>query len=211
MNQATRTNVSVLGVIFGLSGFSHGLFEALQGNKPTEQLIINAVGESHLMWEHGGEPALALIPNFLVSGIIAMTFSIALIVWSIFFMHKKTGPTVYLILFIVLLLFGGGVAQIIFFPWFWLVATRISKPLNWWREKLPSRLKPRLAKLWIWVLVNCAALLTISPEIAFTGFLPFIKDTEVLLSIMMVSLIAVVLLLPVVFISGFAYDIINNE
>ncbi len=146
MNQATRTNVSVLGVLFGLSAFFHGFFEALQGNTPTENLIINAVGESQLMWEHGGEPAMALIPNFLISGIIAMVFSIALIVWSVFFMHKKSGPTIYLVLFIVLLLFGGGIAQIIFIPWFWLVATRINKPLNWWREKLSPGLKAPLSK-----------------------------------------------------------------
>jgi len=64
LNKATRANVAVLGVVFGLSGMSHGFFEALQGNKPTGGMFIAAIGEAHRMWPHGSEPAFTLIPNF---------------------------------------------------------------------------------------------------------------------------------------------------
>jgi hypothetical protein len=47
-----------------------------------------------------------------------------------------------------LLLVGGGVAQILFFPWLWLVGTRINKPLAWWRKILPGGPKATLGKLW---------------------------------------------------------------
>ena len=72
MNNATRTNVAVLGTIFGISGMSHGFFETLQGNVPTDGLFIFAIGAAQKMWPHGDEPAFTLIPNFLLTGIAAM-------------------------------------------------------------------------------------------------------------------------------------------
>ena len=129
MNKATRIIVATLGTIFGISGMSHGFFEILQGNIPTGGLFISAIGEAQKMWPHGNEPAFTLIPNFLMTGIAAMIVGLAIIVWSLGFVHKKNGPTVFILLFVLLLLVGGGVAQILFFPWIWLVSTRINKPL----------------------------------------------------------------------------------
>ena len=127
MNEATRTNVATLGTILGISGICHGFFEGLQGPIPTSGFIISAIGDAQKMWPHGNEPAFTLIPNFLISGIAAMVVGFAIIVWSLGFVHKKFGPTIFLLLFILLLLVGGGIAQIIFFPFIWLVSTRINK------------------------------------------------------------------------------------
>ena len=116
MNRATRTNVATLGTIFGISGMSHGFFEILQGSVPTDGLFISAIGEAQKMWPHGDEPAFTLIPNFLLTGIAAMIVGLTIIIWSLGFVHKKNGPTVFILLFILLLVVGGGVAQILFFP-----------------------------------------------------------------------------------------------
>jgi hypothetical protein len=43
MNKSTRTNVATLGTIFGISGICHGFFEVLQGNTPTNGLMISAI------------------------------------------------------------------------------------------------------------------------------------------------------------------------
>jgi len=43
MNRATRINVTTIGVIFGLSGMTHGFAETIQGNTPTGGLFINAI------------------------------------------------------------------------------------------------------------------------------------------------------------------------
>ncbi|MGB8980624.1 MAG: hypothetical protein WCC12_01995, partial [Anaerolineales bacterium] len=99
MNKATRLTVATLGTIFGISGMNHGFFEILQGNVPTGSLFISAIGEAQKMWPHGNEPAFTLIPNFLMTGIAAMIVGLAIIIWSLGFVHKKNGPVVFILLF----------------------------------------------------------------------------------------------------------------
>lgn len=207
MNNATRTNVAVLGTIFGISGISHGFFETLQGNVSTDGLFIFAIGAAQKMWPHGDEPAFTLIPNFLLTGIAAMLVGLAIIVWSLGFVHRKNGPTIFILLFVLLLLVGGGVAQILFFPFLWLVSTRINQPLRWWQKALPVRAQERLARLWPWSLAVSAALLAFALEIATTGFIPGVNDPERALSIMLACLGMEVIAFPLTFVSGFAYDL----
>lgn len=208
MNKATRINVATLGTIFGISGMSHGFFETLQGNVPTRGLFIFAIGESQKMWPHGNEPAFTVIPNFLLTGIAAMIVGLTIIIWSLGFVHKKNGPTVFILLFILLLLVGGGVAQILFFPFIWLVSTRIHQPLAWWRKVLPINLQEPLAKVWRWFLVVSATLLVCALIIATTGFVPAVNDPETVLSIMLFCLGMEALALPLTFVAGFAHDIV---
>jgi len=207
MNKATRINVATLGTIFGISGIFHGFFELLQGNVPTSGLFISAIGEAQKMWPHGDEPAFTLIPNYLISGVAAMIVGLTIIAWSLFFVQRKHGPTIFLFLFVLLLLVGGGIAQIIFFPFLWLVSTRINKPLTWWRKVLPAKIRKTLGKLWLWCLVISSTLLIFALEIAITGFVPWVNDPETALSVMIFCLIAVIILLPLTFMTGFARDI----
>ena len=207
MNKATRIIVATLGSIFGLSGMSHGFFEALQGNVPTGGMFIAAIGEAQIMWEHGSEYAFSLIPNFLITGIVAMLVSLTIIVWSIGFIHKKHGSIILFSLFVLLFLVGGGVAQIVFFPFICLVASRINKPLNWWRKVLPVRIRKPLGKLWLWCLATGSILFVFVLQIAITGFVPGMSDPERILSVMMICLGLEAIILPLTFISGFAQDI----
>lgn len=210
MNKATRISVAALGTVFGLSGMSHGFFEALQGNVPTGGSYIFAIGAAQKMWPHGDEPAFTLIPNFLLTGIAAMLVGLALILWSLRFVHKKHGPSVFLLLFLLLLLVGGGVAQTLFFPFLWLVSTRIHRPLTWWRKVLPVRLRAPLARVWPWSLALSVSLLAFALILATTGFVPGVNDPEVVLSIMLVCLGLEVILFPLTFAAGFAHDILSN-
>ncbi len=207
MNKATRIIVATLGTIFGISGMSHGFFEILQGNAPTGGLFISAIGEAQKMWPHGNEYAFTLIPNFLMTGIAAMMVGLAIIIWSLGFVHKKNGPAIFVLLFILLLLVGGGVAQILFFPLIWLVSTRINKPLAWWRKILPVKIQKPLGKLWLWSLIISSALLVFVLEIAITGFVPAVNDPDAVLSIMLFCLGVEAAVLPLTFVSGFAHDI----
>ena len=207
MNKATRITVATLGTIFGISGMNHGFFEMLQGNVPTGGLFISAIGEAQKMWTHGNELAFTLIPNFLMTGIAAMIVGLAIIIWSLGFVHKKNGSVVFILLFILLLIVGGGVAQILFFPWIWLVSTRINKPLTWWRKILPLKIQKPLGKLWLWFLIISSALLVFVLEIGITGFVPAVNDPEVVLLIMLSCLGMEVAVLPLTFVSGFAHDV----
>ena len=207
MNKATKIIVATLGSIFGLSGMSHGFFEILQGNTPTGGMFIAAIGEAQKMWLHGDEYAFSLIPNVLITGIAAVLVSLTIVVWSIGFTHKKRGPTILFLLFVLLLLTGGGVAQIIFFPFICLVSTRILKPLKWWRKVLPARIHKPLRKLWPWCLAIVSSLFVFALQIAITGFVPGMSDPGKILSFTMLCLGLAAILLPLTFISGFAQDI----
>ena len=75
------------------------------------------------MWHYGSEEVFTIIPNFLITGLLSMAVSLCIIVWSIAFVHRRNGPLVLLVLFILLFLVGGGIAQILFFVPLWVVSS----------------------------------------------------------------------------------------
>jgi len=183
------------------------VFETLQGNTPTGGMLISAIGEAHRMWPHGNEYAFTLIPNFLITGTLAMIVGFSIIIWSVGFVHKKNGPFIYLLLFILLFLVGGGIGQIVLFTLAWAVSTRINKPLLWWRKVLPESVRRVLAKLWLWFLVAGSLLLVMALEIAIFGFVPGVNDPDLILIVMLSSLGVGLGVLLLTFVAGFAHDI----
>src|SRR5450432_4029010 len=93
---AARVIVSTLGVLIAVGGMDHGLFEVLQGNNPTGGLVVHAIGEQNKMWAYGTEDAFTLIPNFLITGVVAIVVSVMILVWSVGFVHKKNGSLAFL-------------------------------------------------------------------------------------------------------------------
>lgn len=207
MNRATRIIVSTFGFLLGISGMNHGFFEALQGNTPTNGLIIQAIGEANRMWLHGTEEAFTIIPNFLATGILAMIVSLVVMIWSVGFVHKKNGPLVFIILFILLFLVGGGIAQVIMFTLAWAVATQINRPLTWWRKVLPENVRRALAPVWPVSLTIGSLLFLIALEIAIVGFVPGVTDSEQKLYICWSFLGAGLGTFLLTFVAGFAHDI----
>jgi hypothetical protein len=211
MNRATKTIVSTIGVILGLSGIDHGIFEILQGNLPTNGLFIQAIGPAQKMWAYGGEDAFTIIPNFLITGILAVLVGISLIVWSVGYVDRKRGPLVLFLLNVLLFLFGGGVAApIVIYPLAGITASRINQPLNWWRKALPEKVRPALAKIWPYTLTTGLISFLIGLSIAITGYVPGINihDSERILAICWAFVFGGgwgMFLISIV--SGFAYDI----
>jgi hypothetical protein len=154
MRRATRISASVLGLTAGVAGIEHGIFEVLQGNVKPESLMISSIGPPcvpELSWNQC-EPAMTIIPSFLITGVLAIFLGLIVLVWSAFFLQKKRGGLVLILLCIPLLLFGGG----IFPPLIGLIAgllgTRIHKPLNSEGSRLSGGLLRFLAILWPWAL-----------------------------------------------------------
>ena len=204
---ATRIIVTTIGVIFGLSGFNHGLFEALQGNTPTDGLIIQAIGEAQRFWVLGTEEAFTIIPNFFFSGIMSMIVGLAIIVWSLWFIQTKYGRTVFLVLFILLFLVGGGIGQIIFFIPAWAFATQLNKPLNWWKKVLPQKIWPFLSKLWIITLILSSIAILIALEIAIFGFIPGMTNPESIQNAALTLVLISAILNIVSFVAGFGHEL----
>lgn len=210
--ELTRITTSTLGVFFGLfSSINHGIFEILQGNKPTNGLVINAIGEMQKFWPEGTEPAFTLIPNFRMTGIASILVGIAIIIWSIWFLPGKHGRTVYLGLFILSFLVGGGMGQAFFFIPAWAFATRMGKPLNGWRKILPRKIWPVLSQLWIVLLIAAIGIMLIALEMAIFGYFPGVSDLEKLMNINMVFVFTSAFLFILTFIAGFGHELLRQE
>jgi hypothetical protein len=154
MRRAMRITTLLLGLTAGGAGVEHGIFEILQGDIRPEGLMIASIGSPCVpesSWNQC-EPAMTVIPSFLITGILAIVFGIVIMVWSAFFVQKRHGGLVLILLCIPLLLFGGG----IFPPLIGIIAgvlgTRINKPLNPGKSRLSARVLRFLAALWPWSL-----------------------------------------------------------
>jgi hypothetical protein len=155
MRNATRITVSTFGVLAGLAGLEHGLGEALQGNVAPDGMMIASWSDSELFRIVAGEPAMTIIPNLLITGILAILCSLAFLAWVTLFIHKKNGGLVLILLSFVLLLVGGGFGPPLLGTILGVTATRINAPLTWWRTHLPAGLKRFLGALWPWSFAVC--------------------------------------------------------
>lgn len=168
-NRATKIYASTLGVLVGLAGVEHGVFEVLQGNVRPENLMIDAIGPEQKLWEFAIETALTVIPNFLISGILAIILGILVTIWALAYVDTKYGAPVLLFLSIALFLVGGGFAPIFLTILAFLAATRINKPLRFWRSRAPGGFRNLMAKLWPWTLIISVVSFVIAVEIAIFG------------------------------------------
>ncbi|HMD78205.1 MAG TPA: hypothetical protein VKG86_12625 [Terracidiphilus sp.] len=204
---ATRLIVAAIGILFAFSGMDHGFFETLQGNTPTPGLFISAIGPHNQMWTYGNELAFTLVPNFLLSGIAAISVSLLIAVWSIGYLHKKHASSIFLLLFIVLFLVGGGIAQVVYFTLAWAVSTRINKPLTWLKSVIPERTRGMLGRPWPWLLGGFVLLSLFALEIAIFGYVPGVGAAQQLLhtcwSLLGVGLVFLLLSIA----SGFVHDV----
>lgn len=205
---ATRVIATTIGVFFGLfSSVNHGFFEILQGNKPTDGFLIHAIGEGQRFWPLGTEDAFTLIPNFMVTGVASMVVGIAIIVWSIWFLPGKHGRSVFLGLFILSFLVGGGIGQVFFFIPAWAFATRMGKPLSCWRKVMPRRTWPFLFKLWPVALVLATMVMVIGLEMAIFGYFPRLTEPETIQNTAMLFVLLSAILYVISFIAGIGHEL----
>lgn len=134
---ASRLLVIVEGTLVGLTGMIHGLFEISQGNTSTGGFLLEKIG------------AFTILHNYLLTGITAICVGLALILWTIGFIHKKNGPIVFLGLAILLFLVGGGFAQVVFFLIAFGVSNRINQPPPWVKTDVSAHARAWLARGWL--------------------------------------------------------------
>jgi hypothetical protein len=190
---AARVVASTFGIIVGLAGIDHGFFEILQGNTATNGLMIYAIGPAQRFWEYGFETALTIVPNFLVTGILAVFFGLLVMLWAGFFVHRKHGGWILLSLSIILFLVGGGFAPIFVSILASLAAARIDKPVRWWRKLLPGSVLNFLGKFWRGILIIFVIVFVISVEIAIFGW-PLTAFFDADTSMMILNTLAYIML-----------------
>lgn len=207
-NRYTRITAAIIGVLLGMGGLvNHGIFEILQGNIPTNGFFIEAIGESNRFWIHGTEGAFTVIPNILVTGILVVLTSLAIVFWSARFIQTKHGATIFLSLLILLTLVGGGIGHILLSIPTWAYVTRINKPLDWWKKILPAGFRKILSRFWVYALVATSVCWLTVMELGIFGYFPGQSDPDTLLNIVFIFLFSTVILASFTFICGFARDL----
>ncbi|MFZ6026833.1 MAG: hypothetical protein ACOYYS_03875 [Chloroflexota bacterium] len=197
MRKATKTVATWLGILAGIAGLEHGYFEFLQGNTSPPGLAFASWGPPCVPEEiwHACEPAMSILPNFLITGILAMLLSVALIAWAGWFVQRRHGSLVQIGISIALLLFGGG----FFPPLIGLVGgaagTQINRPLR----GQPGAVTRLAARLWPWPLVLLVGWLLAQFVIGY-----FFNDA--LTSVMGFVLFFIVTFLPLTVYVGYAHD-----
>jgi hypothetical protein len=203
MRNATKVTVSTFGALAGLVGIEHGIGETLQGNIAPEGIMILSWPESAFFSVLAGEPAMTIVPNLLVTGILAILFSLLFIAWATMFVQRKHGGLVLILLSIVMLLFGAGFGPPLLGIIVGIAGTRIHAPLTWWRVHLSVGPRHLLGKLWPWFLVgSLITWLLLFPGLNILWYF-FGVDNPSLTS--MTILLAFGSLLLTIF-SGFAHD-----
>ncbi len=152
MRNASRTVAAALGIIAGIAGLEHGYFEILQGNIRPESLMFASMGPPcapDKVW-NACEPAMTLLPNFLVTGILALLLGLLILIWSAAFVQRKNGGSLLILLSVALLVLGGGFFPPLFGVLGGIAGARINQPLA---GKFAGRLFYLAAKLWPWPLV----------------------------------------------------------
>jgi hypothetical protein len=207
-NKATQKTATVFGILVGLAGIDHGIFEILQGNRVPDGLMIEAIGPAQRFWEHGVETALTVIPNFLISGTLSTIIGILVIIWASLYLDKKYGSGVLLLLSLTLFLVGGGFAPIFMTILASITATQIRSRLNFWRKVIPPEMRRIMAYFWPWLLIAFVFTFLVSVIIAVFGWpltIFFNSETALIyLNNIAFVMLGVMLLTPL---TGFARDI----
>jgi hypothetical protein len=185
----TKAAAAVLGICVGLSGLDHGFFEALQGSTPTQGLIVQAIGPAQRMWIYGTEEAFTIVPNYLLTGLLAMLVGLATIIWSVRYLDRPNGSRILLLLGGLMFLVGGGIGMLVFLLAGWLVARRVHRPLTWLPSRLPATAGRALSRSWPALIVAGMALYAFALEIAIVGFVPGVSDPDQALAICWLALL----------------------
>jgi hypothetical protein len=147
-SRATRVVVGALGAVVGLAGVEHGIGEVLQGPGRPEGLFIVSWPDAAALEVLAGEPAMTVIPDLQVTGVLAIGAGLAAAVWSIGFAGHRHGGVVLVGLSVLLLLVGGGVVPPVMGIVLGVVATRLGKPSS----GVPWALLRGIAPAWPWFL-----------------------------------------------------------
>ena len=208
MNKATMTLFQTLGILAGAMGIEHGIGEVLEGYRPTNGIFILSWPNSAFFEIMSGEPAMTIVPNYLVTGLLAIFFSVAFL----FVLLKKSdferkAITILFALLILMLLAGGGfgppILGLIAVP----IAFKINSPLQTW-SKLPTKLHSILSMLWPWSFGICLiGWLMLFPGAALISFFTGMENAL----LMMVPILIAFAFIPVTLLLGFSRDVLKQK
>jgi hypothetical protein len=193
--KASRITATVLGLFAGGASVEHGVYEILRGNLRPEGLMIASMGppcQPEAVW-HNCEPAMTILPNFLITGILAVTIGVFFMLWSLAFVQRRGGGLVMILTAVPMLLFGGGIFPPLIGILGGIVGIRLHRAAGPSRAQRPGMFFRLLAWLWPWALIFLAAWL-LGQWLVGYYFNDFLMGTGFFIPIFIVGLLALSLL-----------------
>lgn len=145
-----RVVASLFGVLAGIGGFVHGIGEVQQGSVNPGSIVFNSWAQGPIATNMGGEPAMSILPNIQLSGMLTLIASTAVLIWSLAFMNRKNGGRVLILLSLAMLLVGGGFGPPLIGILAGWAGTGINAPLKGWRARMSSGSRRTAVQLWPW-------------------------------------------------------------
>jgi hypothetical protein len=177
MKNATQIIVSMFGTFMGLAGIEHGIGEILQGSTRPAEIMILSWPKSKFFASVSGEPAMTIIPNLLITGILAILFSTIYIAWATLLVHKKDSGRALILSSIAMLLAGGGIFPPVLGFMIGVLRTRVNHSPSPRRTRLSDGLQKFLSKYWpLSLAASLIAWLMLFPGINFLGFFLGVND-----------------------------------
>ena len=190
---------SAFGAIAGLANMAYGFAEASQGHARPVAVFFTL----------NGQPALTVIPDMLLTGLIGMALSLVYAAWALFFVQRRRGGLVMILLACAQIPFGAGLVRISQAIIFGLIGTGIGRPLKIWGILLPESTRPFLSRLWPVSFLLCAILYVIH---VLTGIIPELSANESLHSaLVIIGGYGNLVMFLVVIATGFARELEMKE
>ena len=207
MNRATTTLFITLGILAGFMGIEHGIGEVLEGYRPTESLFILSWPDSAFFEIMSGEPAMTIVPNYLVTGLLAILFSGVFLVVLVKSSLDRKAIIVLFAILILMLLTGGGFGPPILGTIAVLLAIKKNSPLKTW-SKLPSKFHRVFSKLWPWSFGVCLiGWLMLFPGAALIVFFTGVDNAL----LMIIPILIAFAFIPITLLLGFSRDILERH
>lgn len=192
-HSATRIVVSTFGALVAYAGIEHGIGEILQGPVAPGGLAIESWPGVKAFEILAGEPAMTVIPNVLVTGVMAVIVALALGIWSVMFIERRDGGPMLIALSVLLLLMGGGFAPPLMGIILGIAATRIGAV----SRRPPGDVTRAMGRAWPWLLgVGVLGYLALFPGLVVLSWLSGVSDPNLVLGLSAISF-AALLLAPV--------------
>ena len=187
---ATRIVVSTFGALVAFAGIEHGIGEILQGPVAPGGLAIESWPDAKAFDILAGEPAMTVIPNLLVSGVLAVIVALTFGIWSVLFAERRQGGPVLIALSLLLLLVGGGVAPALMGIILAIAATRIGAA----SRRQPAGVARAMGRVWPWLLgAGVLGYLGLFPGLVVASSLFGVSDPNLVLGLSAVSFAALIL------------------
>jgi len=155
LNKKTALFASILGSLVGFAGIGHGFLAASQGFENSNSVYLEKSG------------SFSVIPNYLITGIIAIIIGSFIIFWSIKYISSKNGPKIFIISSILMIVIGGGLAAIVYAPITFIVALKIKSRKEPKTATCLRSISDALAKKWALTLFISIASLFIGLTLLF--------------------------------------------